>query len=123
MGENRLAVRIQFHALYGALIADESRNSLICEDIREAVRDGRSPLVLTERTAHLETLAGLLAPSAQHLVILQGGMGKRKLAAVRAQLDGIPEKETRILLATGACIGEGFDDARLDSLFLTLPVS
>jgi superfamily II DNA or RNA helicase/very-short-patch-repair endonuclease len=116
-------VRIQFHALYGALLADEARNRLICDDILEAVREGRSPLVLTERTEHLRMLAELLASAAQHLIVLQGGMSRRNLGAARARLDNIPENETRILLATGACIGEGFDDARLDTLFLTLPVS
>jgi superfamily II DNA or RNA helicase len=29
----------------------------------------------------------------------------------------------RVIVATGRYIGEGFDDARLDTLFLTMPVS
>ncbi len=116
-------VRMQFNALYDALIADESRNRLICEDVLAAVREGRSPVVLTERTDHLSKLAERLTPAVQHLVILQGRMGRKKLAAALGQLAAIPENEGRVLLATGRFLGEGFDDARLDTLFLTLPVS
>jgi very-short-patch-repair endonuclease len=50
-------------------------------------------------------------------------MGKKKLRSALAELAAIPENEPRVLLATGGFIGEGFDDARLDTLFLTLPVS
>ena len=88
-----------------------------------ALEDGRSPILLTERKDHLEYFAQRLAPVARHLVILQGGMGVKADRAVRAQLDAIPSNEERLLLATGRYIGEGFDDARLDTLFLALPVS
>jgi very-short-patch-repair endonuclease len=50
-------------------------------------------------------------------------MGKREIGAVGARLATIPEHEPRALIATGRYIGEGFDDPRLDTLFLTLPVS
>jgi superfamily II DNA or RNA helicase len=50
-------------------------------------------------------------------------MGAKADRAVRSQLEAIPSNEERLLLATGRYIGEGFDDARLDTLFLALPVS
>jgi very-short-patch-repair endonuclease len=116
-------VRQQFHELYGELIADEERNQLICHDLIQAIREGRSPLVLTERNEHLSSLASQLASEVQHLVVLRGGMRKKELEAVSARLAAIPAEEARVILATGRYAGEGFDDARLDTLFLTLPVS
>ena len=89
----------------------------------QAVREGRSPLVLTERNEHLDCLAARLSPSIRHLVVLRGGMRPKEAQAIIARLAAIPENEERALLATGRYIGEGFDDARLDTLFLTLPVS
>jgi very-short-patch-repair endonuclease len=50
-------------------------------------------------------------------------MRKKELDAISARLAAIPADEARVILATGRYVGEGFDDARLDTLFLTLPVS
>lgn len=115
--------RTHFQALYRELMADEARNRLICADVVAAVRLGRSPVVLTERTEHLEQLTTDLAPHVRHLLVLQGGMGKKRLKAALDRLTAVPAHEERLLLATGGYLGEGFDDPRLDTLFLVLPVS
>ena len=109
--------------LYAALTADAARNDLIFDDVVRALEEGRSPLVLTERRDHLEHLAGRLRPFTRHLVVLHGGMKPKERRAAFDQLAAIPDAEERLVLATGRYIGEGFDDARLDTLFLALPVS
>ncbi|MGH7268054.1 MAG: DEAD/DEAH box helicase family protein [Candidatus Rokuibacteriota bacterium] len=109
--------------LYAALAGDESRNRPILDDVVLAIQEGRSPILLTERKDHLEHLATRLRPFVHHLVVLQGGMTPSERREVTAQLASIPEDEPRLVLATGRYIGEGFDDARLDTLFLTMPVS
>lgn len=100
-----------------------ARNSMIVADVAENVREGRSPVVISERREHLDVLAGLLQGAAKHLVVLRGGMGCRQLKAAMDVMASIPPGESRIILATGSYLGEGFDDARLDTLFLTLPIS
>src|SRR5215212_10174806 len=115
--------RVAFQSLYCELIGDDTRNRRICDDVIDAVRDGRSPLVLTERNDHLDRLASQLSGSIRHLLVLRGGMGRKQRQAVANQLAAIPPDEERVLLSTGKYIGEGFDDARLDTLMLTLPVS
>jgi superfamily II DNA or RNA helicase len=109
--------------IYAALARDGNRNELILNDVIRALEDGRSPILLTERKDHLEYFAARLEGVARHLVVLQGGMGAKAHRAVKAQLAAIPANEERLVLATGRYIGEGFDDARLDTLFLAMPVS
>ena len=109
--------------LYAALAADERRNEQILDDVIRSLEEGHSPLVLTERKDHLDYLAARLERFARHLVVLRGGMGAKQRRAVNDRLAQIPDGEERLLLATGRYIGEGFDDARLDTLFLALPVS
>jgi superfamily II DNA or RNA helicase len=115
--------RVEFQSLYGDLIGDQSRNRRICDDVVESVQSGRSPLVLTERNEHLDTLANQLSGRVRNVIVLRGGMGKKQRGALVTQLAAVPRESERVIIATGRYIGEGFDDARLDTLFLTLPVS
>ena len=110
-------MRLQFQDLYRELIADNDRNRIICDDVVQCVRDGRSPLVLTERKEHLLVLEALLKPYKSHIVVLHGGTSIKESRETREQLVAIPDGEPRVLLATGRYIGEGFDDSRLDTLF------
>ncbi len=109
--------------LYSALAVDDDRNNLILDDVICALNEGRSPILLTERKDHLEFFAEKLRSFTRHLVVLRGGMTSKERAEVKAQLAAIPDDEERLLLATGRYIGEGFDDARLDTLFLAMPIS
>ena len=109
--------------LYRALARDETRNAMILNDVIGALVEGRSPILLTERKDHLDYFASKLRPFARHLVVLQGGMGAKATRELRDQLATIPAAEERLLLATGRYIGEGFDDPRLDTLFLALPIA
>ncbi len=111
---------LSIHDLYESLIDDESRNQMITTDALLCLEKGGCPLVLTERKAHLECLAQRFAPLVSNLVILAGGMGRkqRKAAISRLQLEG-----PRLVLATGRYLGEGFDDDRLDTLLLAMPIS
>lgn len=115
--------RVEFQTLYQELIDDETRNSRICDDVIASVQSGRSPLVLTERNDHLDRLEVGLSARVRHLVVLRAGMGKKQRQAVADRLAAIPRDAERAILATGKYVGEGFDDPRLDTLFLTLPVS
>ena len=109
--------------LYGMLANDADRNELILDDVVQALEERRSPLLLTERREHLDLFAERLGRVARHLVVLHGGMSPKRRREIAARLAEIPDGEERLLLATGRFIGEGFDDARLDTLFLALPVA
>jgi superfamily II DNA or RNA helicase/very-short-patch-repair endonuclease len=115
--------RVEFQSLYQELVDDQTRTQRICEDVLESVRNGRSPLILTERNEHVNRFEHELASRVGHVVVLRAGMGKKQRQAINERLAAIPRHEERIILATGKYVGEGFDDPRLDTLFLTLPVS
>lgn len=109
--------------LYARIARDAARNDLIFDDILAALEAGRSPVVITERKDHLDALAGRLSKFAKNVVVLRGGMGARNARAATKALEAVSGGEERVLVATGRYLGEGFDDARLDTLFLTMPIA
>jgi superfamily II DNA or RNA helicase len=109
--------------IYSALAADDDRTELIVRDTRQLLADGRVPLVLTERREHLERLAAKLQAHVPTVVRLHGDVTPRRRREALARLSDLPAEEPRVLVATGRFIGEGFDDPRLDTLLLTMPIA
>lgn len=109
-------------AVYAALAQDEPRNDLIFDDVLKALEAKRSPVVLTERRDHLDYLQRRFSHFVRNLVVLRGGMSAAERRASEVALR-VSDGEERLILATGRYIGEGFDDQRLDTLFLTMPIS
>jgi len=114
---------LRIQDIYQRLTANKQRNNLIFDDVLQALEEGRSPILLTERKEHLEYFADRLRKFTRNLIVLQGGRSAKRRREDLNRLAAIPDNEERLILATGRYIGEGFDDARLDTLFLALPVS
>ena len=115
--------RLSIATLYKYLSEDEIRNNLIVEDICKAVNTGRTPIILTNRTAHVSALAEKLKATIKNVISLTGiGTTKEKREAMQ-RLQTIPDSEQLVIVATGKYVGEGFDYPRLDTLFLALPIS
>jgi superfamily II DNA or RNA helicase len=111
------------HEIYGAIAADERRTALIVRDTLELVAKGHSPIVLTERREHLERLAANLADRIPTPIVLHGDMRPAARRKALAELAEAASDAPRVVLATGRYIGEGFDNPRLDTLVLAMPIA
>ncbi len=114
---------ISIHELYADIIEDEMRNQLILDDVVQCHKNGRNCLVLTERTNHVDLLANELGKRIPDVILLMGGMGIKKTRETLARISAVPVDRPLTLVATGRYIGEGFDEPRLDTLFLAMPIS
>lgn len=116
--------KVQIADILNDMCNNVFRNSIIIEDIKKAIEERRTPIVLTERVEHLKILQEGLEKLNIPVVIYKGHMGKKETAKIQEMLKEADENhKPRIILATSSSIGEGFDDSRLDTLFLTMPVS
>lgn len=109
--------------LYQLLSEDEIRNTLIAEDVCKAVEAGRTPIILTNRTAHVTILAEKLRGKVKNFVTLTGTGSTKEKRETQQHLHEISSEEPLAIVATGKYVGEGFDYPRLDTLFLALPIS
>lgn len=105
------------------LIESESRNKQILDDIASNLAEGRTPIILTARTAHVDLLAEECRQICPNVFRLVGNDSAKTKREVMEQLSLVPADEPLVVVATGKYVGEGFDLPRLDTLMLALPVS
>ncbi|MDY6905485.1 MAG: DEAD/DEAH box helicase family protein [Thermodesulfobacteriota bacterium] len=114
---------VSIQELYAEITDNEFRNQQIVEDVLQNYRQGRNCLVLSLRTAHVDLLAKQIKEKVENVITLTGGMGRKTTKEAFRQFTDIPADENIIIVATGHFIGEGFDEPRLDTLFLAMPIS
>jgi hypothetical protein len=114
---------MQIQDIYADICLSDRRNSMIVSDVLQAVSEGRSSLVLTERKNHVEMLEKELREKVPHIIALTGGQPSKERKRLLEEITAVPETEPLVIVATGKYVGEGFDAPRLDTLFLAMPIS
>ncbi len=114
---------VSIQELYSEIVDNDFRNQQIIDDVLNNYHQGRNCIVLSLRTAHVELLAKKLKENVPDVFTLMGGMGKKCTQQAFQRLADVPADNNVILVATGHFIGEGFDEPRLDTLFLAMPIS
>lgn len=114
---------ITIQSLYAEIRDSDFRDRQIIDDVLKNHDQGRHCLILTLRTAHVEKLAQRLSAHIPNVISLTGGMGRKDTQNAFNRIARIPEDVPVVLVATGHFIGEGFDEPRLDTLFLAMPIS
>jgi superfamily II DNA or RNA helicase len=117
------AAETPIQELFRLLVQDEERSGFVCDDVIEAVAEGRRCLVLSQWKEHCLLLADRLRSSEVEPIVLEGGLGKRARTALLDRIESTPGDDPLVVIATGQYLGEGFDCPQLDTLFLAFPVS
>ena len=103
---------------------DVIRSENIIKDIKKEYENGKNILVLTERLELMNYVYDKLSKYTNNIFKYYGGIGKTVLKNYEELINQINEiGSNKIIVATGSYIGEGFDDSKLDVLFLTMPIS
>ncbi len=109
--------------IYSELFQSESRNRKIVEDALRAANGGRTPIIITERTEHIEVLKSMLIGKCKNIITLMGRFSVKEKRETMDRLANIGDDEKLIIIASGKYIGEGFDYPRLDTLLLAMPIA
>jgi superfamily II DNA or RNA helicase len=89
------------------------RNDMIIADVLQAVAEGRNPLVLSDRKAHIDVFEKALREKIPNLIVLTGGKTLKERKQLFEQVASAPEDQPLVIIATGKFIGEGFDALQL----------
>ncbi len=109
--------------LYTKIVNNEIRNQLIADDVADCHQKGKNCIVLTERVEHVKILAEILRQRIPDAISVTGGMGAKETRETMQKIADSPKEKPLTIIATGQFIGEGFDEPRLDTLFLAMPIS
>ncbi len=120
---NTMVDRDDINEAYALISSSKVRNDQIVEDVKDCVKKGRTPVVLTRYKEHAKCIYDSVIGIADYAFILYGDNSNKENESIRKQLKEVPRDKTYVLVATGQKIGEGFDCPRLDTLMLAAPVS
>lgn len=109
--------------IYQHICESNYRNELIVSDVIHAIDLGRNPLILTERTTHIEQLVNLMSDKDFKVIVLSGALKTSERKESLRNIRTLEDKDRFVIIATGKLIGEGFDEARLDTLFMAMPIA
>lgn len=118
-----LQQKMELPELYNEIADSEVRNEKIIKDIIDCYKEGRNSIILTERVAHVEKLAELIKEEIPDIIAITGGMSKKERSMKLKQIREASGDSPLTIISTGKYIGEGFDEPRLDTLFLAMPIS
>ncbi len=107
------------HDMTNTIMYDKGRNKIIVDDILHNVQENKTILVLSERVEHINILKEYLSSKVKNLFILHGKLSQKEKNNMCETIKNVDDPF--VILATGKYIGEGFDDDRLDTLFITMP--
>ena len=112
------------NSAYAFISKNENRNNMIISDIKKCIEENRTPIVLTRYKDHAKSLYESLKKNVlNHTYLIYGDHTLKENEEVRKTILALSHDEPFILVATSQSVGEGFNVPRLDTLFLTSPVS
>lgn len=109
--------------VYQHICESHYRNEMIVADVIHAIESGRNPLVLTERTSHIEQLVKLIIGKNFEVIVLSGELKAKERKEAQRRIKSLSDNDRFVIIATGKLIGEGFDEGRLDTLFMAMPIA
>lgn len=112
------------NSAYALISKNENRNNMIISDIKKCIKENRTPIVLTRYKEHAKLLYKSLKKDVlDHTYLIYGDHSLKENEETRKTILSFSHDEPFILVATSQSVGEGFNVPRLDTLFLTSPVS